>query len=362
MQLKKIIILLTVFSVAFLSCIKQVSVATRNEKPILVVEGNITTDTLPYTVRLTYSGQVIYADQVPDQYLEKEAKVTISNDQGKSTALVYTSQGIYETTDSTFIGQAGRSYSVAVVLKDGKKYISTPEKMKVPVKIDSIGVRFNDFFDINVPTRMDVYVNTKDPAQEENYYRWTFNSWIGRETHGVGCGFGCIEFQYCYQQFINKDVMILSDASINGNEIKDQKVGSCYIYTYFNPYVDIGQISLTREAYQFWEAYQAQLIRTGGILDPLPAAIKGNVYNAADPDDFALGYFSAASVTHRKAILVPFSITPYLLQISAQQFIPPNSVACFDYFPNTLRYPPMPARQYPPPPGWENAEQVKVYW
>ncbi len=362
MRITQQIILAVIFCTGFFSCIKQVTVPTRNVQPILVVEGNITTDSMPYTVRITYSGPFPYADQIPDQYLEKDAKVTISDDQGKSTSLTYTTQGVYTTTDSSFVGQAGRTYAVTVVMKDGTKFISTPEKMKNPVPIDSIGVQYNSFFDFNVPTSLVVSVNTKDPPQEENYYRWTFDGYIGRETHGVGCGIGCIEFQYCFQRFVNNSVILMSDANINGNEIKNQKVGSCYIYTYFNPYIDIGQISLTREAYQFWEAYQAQATRTGGILDPLPAAIKGNVYNAADPEDFALGYFSAAAVTHRKAILIPYSITPYLLQISAQQFIPDKFVACFNYFPNTLAYTEQPAPQYPPPAGWEHAEQIKVYW
>jgi Domain of unknown function (DUF4249) len=362
MPLQKIIIGISILSISFFSCIKQVNVATRNEKPILVVEGNITTDTTPYTVKLTYSGQVLHADSVLDQYLEKDAKVTISDDLGKSTALVYTHQGIYVTIDASYIGKVGRSYSVTVLLKDGRKYISTPEKMKVPVPIDSITVHYNGYFDFNAPSRMEVFVTTKDPAQEENYYRWTFNDWVGRETPGVGCGFGCVKFKYCYQFYVDNEVRILSDASINGNVIKEQKVGFCYIFTYINPYIDIGQLSLTKEAYQFWEAYQGQQTRTGGILDPLPAAIKGNVHNATDVNDFALGYFSAASVTRRKAVLIPYSITDYLLKLSATEFIPAKSIACFDAFPNTLSYPDPPAVQYPPPPGWENAQQIKVYW
>jgi Domain of unknown function (DUF4249) len=362
MHLKKILIVAAILSLSFFSCIKQVDVNLRNAKPILVVEGNITTDTVSYTVKLTYSGQVLHADSVLDQYVEKDAKVTISDDLGKSTSLVYTSQGNYVTNDSTYIGKVGRSYTVTVVLKDGTKYVSTPEKIKAPVPIDSISVHYNGYFDFNEPSRMEVFVSTRDPAQEENYYRWTFDDWVGRETPGVGCGFGCVMFQYCFQHYVDNEVHILSDAYINGNEIKEQKVGFTYIFTYFNPYVNIGQLSLTREAYQFWEAYQAQQTRTGGVLDPLPAAIRGNVHNATDVNDIALGYFSAASVTRRKVILIPYSITPYLLQLSATEFIPAKSVACFDYFPNTLKYPPPPGKQYPPPPGWENAEQIKVYW
>jgi hypothetical protein len=362
MQLKKILTAACFLFIACISCIKRVDVPTRSEKPILVVEGNITTDTMPYTVKLTYSGKVEHAENIPDQYLEKNAKVTIVDDQGRTAMLGYTTQGVYQTTDTTYIGQVGRTYHVVVELKDGTKFVSVPEKMRAPVPIDTISVRYDGYFDFNAPSRMEVLVNTKDPVQEENYYRWSFETWVGRETPGISCGFGCVMFQYCYQQYINHDVHILSDADINGNEIKDQKVGFCYIFTYFNPYVDIGQYSLSREAYQFWEAYQAQQTRTGSTLDPLPAAIKGNIYNAASPDEYALGYFSASSVVHRKVILVPYSITDYLLMLSAREFIPHKSVACFDYFENTLKYGPPPAAQYPPPPGWENAEQINVYW
>ena len=362
MRLFKNIIILVPILASLQACIKQVDVTTRVEKPILVVEGSITTDTVPYTVKLTYSGPITSSLAIPDQYLEKDANVIISDDQGNITALAYQGQGVYATTDPAYIGKVGRSYSVTVTLKDGKKYISTPEKIKAAVPISKINVGYESKFDFNFPSYMTVSVNAQDPAGEDNYYRWTFETWVMRQTWGVPCGFGCVMFEYCYQHFIEQEVHIQSDAYVNGNEIKNQTVGRCYIYTYGNPYIDVAQISLTREAYQFWRRYQEQLTRTGGILDPLPAAIKGNVINAANTSDFALGYFSASSVTHRKAMLIPFNITAYWLELSAKQFIPEKSIACFDHFSNTLAYPPPPARQYPPPPGWENAEEIKVFW
>jgi hypothetical protein len=344
------------------ACIKKIDVDVRTAPPILVVEGSVTTDTVPYTVKLTYSGPIVSSQNIPDQYLEPNAKVTITDDLGNATQLVYTTQGTYQTTDPNYIGKVGRSYSVKVVLKNGTTYISTPEKIKAPVPITNINVSFVYKFDFNLPTYLDVSIDAKDPPQEENYYRWTFYSWVLRQTKGVSCGFGCVEFEYCYQKYVDNSVRLMSDAAINGNYIKNQEVGRCYIFTYGNPLVDIGQVSLSREAYQFWQSYEDQQTRTGGILDPLPAAIKGNVYNAANVNDFALGYFSASSVTHRKVVLVPYSITSYLLDISAKQFIPPQSIACFDYFPNTLAYPYTPGILYLAPPGWANADQIKVSW
>jgi hypothetical protein len=358
----KIITIISTISLLFFACIKQVNPDLRNEKPILVVEGSITTDSVLYTVRLTYSGPYKYGLDIPEGFLEKNAAVYIRDDLGNQTRLVYKDKGIYETTDPAYVGKPGRSYSVIIELQNGKKYISEPEEIKPSVPIESYKVNFVPDFNLVHPAYLQVSVNAKDPASEENYYRWTFYSWILRQTKGVPCGNLCIFAEYCFQRITDKEVRILSDASINGNQIINQPAGKSYIYTYGNHYVDIGQHSLTREAYQFWRKYDDQVSRTGNTLDPLPASVKGNVHNASDPADIALGYFSASSVTHKRAILIPYSITPYFLNISAVSFIPPENVACFDKFPDTQSYAMPPADQYPPPPGWQNADTVKVFW
>ncbi len=362
MKAKKISLLLVSFIILLSGCVKQVNLDLRIAKPILVVEGEITNDSLPYSVKLTYSGPYKSGLEIPDEFLEKQAKVTIQDDQGNMTNMVYRDKGVYETDDKNYVGKTGRSYSIIVELKDGRKYISTPEKMKDTVPLSNIRVQYVWDKTFISPTSMHVFINAKDPGEEGNYYKWNFYSFILRQTHGVPCGTFCLEFEYCFQKVADKEVRIFSDASINGNEIKNQMVGKAYIYTFGNAYIDIAQRSLTREAYQYWQKYNDQVERTGHILDPLPASIKGNVYNAADPNDFALGYFSASSVVHKRAVLIPFSITQYLLDLTAIEFIPEGSHSCFDYFPNTLPYPHSPARQWPPPPGWENAEQIEVRW
>lgn len=344
------------------SCVKQTSIDRRSETPTLVVEGAITTETGPYSVRLSYSGPYERGLEVPDEYLEKEAEVSITDDQGRATNLRHVGNGFYETSDTTYTGQAGRSYQLIIRLKDGKKYVSKPEKMKNPVPISKVTAGFFSDNNFIYPTSMHVFVDADDPSDEENYYKWDFYSWIMRQTHGISCGFGCVMYEYCFQKVTDKETRIFSDASSNGNPIRNRQVGFSYIYTYGDAYVNIEQVSLTREAYQFWQRYDEQVSRTGSILDPLPSSIKGNVYNEADPADFALGYFFANGVTRRRVKLVPYDITEYLLSLTATKFIPDGAVNCFEYFPNALPYPPPPATQYPPPPGWENAERIEVHW
>ncbi|HEX8676939.1 MAG TPA: DUF4249 family protein, partial [Segetibacter sp.] len=116
---KKLILIALITLIASFHCIKKLDVDTRTEKPILVVEGAVSTDSVPYTVNLSYSGPFDRANKIPDEYFEDNAIVTISTDDGNTTLLKHIDKGLYETTDSNFIGKVGTSYSVTVVLKDG---------------------------------------------------------------------------------------------------------------------------------------------------------------------------------------------------------------------------------------------------
>lgn len=95
MQLLKIIIIISIISITTQACIKQVDVPLKNEKPMLVVEGYVTTDTVAYPVKLTYSGPITCSDIIPDQYLGKDVVVTITDDLGNSTPLLNKHQGVY---------------------------------------------------------------------------------------------------------------------------------------------------------------------------------------------------------------------------------------------------------------------------
>ena len=86
------------------------------------------------------------------------------------------------------------------------------------------------------------------------------------------------------------------------------------IYWFGDHYVEIDQYSLSLESYQFWEQYLAQTDRTGSILDPLPSPVIGNMHNAADSSDFALGLFSASDVFEEKVVLVPLFLQTFNLQ------------------------------------------------
>jgi hypothetical protein len=95
-------------------------------------------------------------------------------------------------------------------------------------------------------------------------------------------------------------VNVLADQLVNGNRIRSQPVFFAPYYARGQLFVEIRQLSLSREAYQFWQRFAEQQNRTGSIFDPLPATIAGNITNADDENDQALGFFGASAISRKR--------------------------------------------------------------
>jgi hypothetical protein len=288
------------------SCIDRIDLPIRNEKPVLVVEGQITNEAPPYLVRLTYSSPFRYTGELPAEALARNAQIRLSDDTGRSTQFreVPGRASYYQTTDSTFVGQPGRSYSLSITLADGKRYVSQPELLQAVPPIDTI---YTDVARLNLnkdPFRYLVYVDAQDPAQTENYYRWTATTYSVRLSTGVPCALGTSALCYdkCWIPVYHRSLNIFSDQGTDGNLIKKRLVAQAPIYAIGPQALEIKQYSLSRHAYQFLRAFQEQQSRVGSIFDPLPTSIIGNIVNAKDEKEHALGYFSASAVTIKRFI------------------------------------------------------------
>jgi hypothetical protein len=312
------------------ACIDQVQLPIRTEAPRLVVEGQITNEAPPYTVRLTYTGKYGGEDgqNVNDQYV-KDAQVTLADDQGHSTRFASIGSGMYQTTDATFRGQVGRAYSLTVTLADGKRYLTKAERMPAVPQIDSISARLVKTGNLAIPYAFSYGVNTRDPGNEQNYYRWTANGYTNRLSVGIPCNLGSPNLcnNRCWTTVSNNVLNIFSDEAINGNPLRGKFVLQVPIYTLAPQLVEVQQYALTQANYQFWKLFQQQNARTGSIFDPLPAPVTGNLVNAGDPTDLARGYFAVTSVTRRRLRQQEYptvSFYPALVSFISSQIIPPG--------------------------------------
>jgi Domain of unknown function (DUF4249) len=292
------------------ACIDPVEVPIRNVEQQLVVEGLITNETPP-SVKLTYTGAFDYANFFPENLAVLGANVTISDDRGRSTRLRPDAieTGLYRSTDVDFVGQVGRTYTLTVILPNGKKYVSTPEPMQPVPVIESITATFTQNTGVQQPYAYQVFINTKDAPNTNNYYRWQAFSYLRRKASGIPCGIQKICGEFCWIPNVNQAINIFSDNGIDGNNIRNRFVLQSPVYEPGRHLVEVSQMSISREAFLFWKLYQEQRDRRGTIFDPQPASVRGNLRNEADEKELVLGFFGASAVT-RKKLVIPGDTLP----------------------------------------------------
>lgn len=299
--------LLIFFSIFCLfSCVDEVQLPSRSVASRLVVEGLITNQKPPYSVKLTYTGpynSLIYnQNEVP----VNGAVVTLTEIGGMSVALEQDplTPAFYWTQDSTFRGKPGKSYQLTVQLTDGRIYLSNPELLKSVPDIDRLYAEYRgradtDFSD---PDYYEVLLDTQDPSEAGNYYRWSGYGYVPRLSTGepVGMSVCC---KWCWIPTYGSVTDVLSDVLINGKTISRKPVFASPIYYVGRHYIEISQYSLSKAAYQFWTKFEEQRKRSGSLFDPLPASIEGNVYQKDDPTVLALGYFGSSAVSKRRLVI-----------------------------------------------------------
>lgn len=61
-------------------------------------------------------------------------------------------------------------------------------------------------------------------------------------------------------------------------------------------YLQIQQFSISEGAYKIWKSLDTQVNNVGGVFDPPPSRVVGNVFNVSNPEEQVLGYFGASAV------------------------------------------------------------------
>ncbi|WP_339815800.1 DUF4249 domain-containing protein [uncultured Imperialibacter sp.] len=296
---------LTVCLVVLTTCITPFDPELTDEEPKLTVEGLITDQPGPYRVKLSYSTTYTSGNAKSD-FTIYDAKVIIKDDVGNEEQLTYTKGGTYETKADGIRGEVGRSYSVQIELSDGKVYESVPEMLPAVPPIDTIYAEYRDISGEFLQGEFDVFVESKDPKDEENYYLWRWNNFERLDycriyttgsgafklvTYAVPCCGICFDIVNC-----PGCVNVAADKLMNGNRISRVQLLT-FPYDDRKPYfVEAEQYSVSKAAYEYWQMVDHLTTNSGGVFDKPPITIKGNLSNATDPDERVLGYFGASGL------------------------------------------------------------------
>jgi hypothetical protein len=322
----------SIITFLYSNCIEPIDVDFTEGEERLIVDGMITNKPGPYEVKLSTSA--IYGKSGYDGVAHpvSGAVLTISDDLGNSEVLTqknisgYIIEGTYTTQVGGIQGVVGRTYSLHIITSDGNQYESVPQIMKAVSDIDFIDYEFGSRDIVNENNVMvseygfDVFVNFQDPPEHGDYYKWKWKGTYEVETqpelyveydrfgNAIPSPKDCCKTCWIHERQKNS-LNILEDTYINGNSSRVKLIFIPYKRFYFKKYyIKIEQYSLSYEAHKFWKLIEDQLASVGGIFDPPPSEISGNILNINDNGDVVLGYFSVSAVSEKDTFITSYDI------------------------------------------------------
>ena len=263
------------------ACRKVIQLDLPLRDPCLVVNGLFTNDSTSYIVTLSRTTKYDFTYNPTSQDFEGGAVVVVSDNVGNIDTLKEISTGTYKTDSTKIEGIIGRGYKIDIYTQEGQHFKSNFEVMHAVPKIDSIYfVRDqNDrSTDNSAYYKFMVYVDWHDPAEMSNYYLWNVSYFWSNQWHNN------ILWNW-----------VFNDKYINGNFVKKDLVQSDY--GGYNWTFKLSQYSLSENAYNFWNLVHEQTQLSGDGIANSTQPLFGNVFNADNPNDYALGYFQVSAKT-----------------------------------------------------------------
>ncbi|HEU5290230.1 MAG TPA: DUF4249 domain-containing protein [Cyclobacteriaceae bacterium] len=337
------------------ACIDPMQVPLESSGSLMVVDGMITNEPGPYTVKLFYSSNLENSSRLPEPI--SNAKVSIINSLNETETLNETSSGVYESTVGGMQGVVGLSYYLKIVTAKGE-YQSAPQVMMPAGNLDNLYFEFSPE-EIVTNTRLvdafNLFVDSHGAASDPNLYRWRWTgvykvktypelytkgdppypapwpcsgyiNYGGSLTRIADCTC-CICWVTAYSSTSN-----VSDSRFtNGYEFKKILVGSIPItarHFYERYHVEVEQLSVSEEVHNFWDLVAKQQAARGSLFQPNAVRVNGNVKNVDNPKERALGVFSVSAISKKAIFLEPKDI-PYTVPAIDQLPYP-----CLDVFGN----------------------------
>jgi hypothetical protein len=292
----------------------------------LVVEGFITDEAGPYEVRVSSSYDV-------DSTIVKKTpipvkKLTISDNLGNSEDLTKNEIGVYRTSEGGIQGTIGRAYKLRIELPDGRVYETVPDTMKATGVIDQIDPEIVSFTDEKGVEQhaFDIYFDSHSPSTSDFRFMWKVTMSYQFKTqpwdYTIPCPGGrgtcqapldCSGYVLeggllvyvkpctCCDCWISVDpaIPLVSDFGLmKHGEFKNQKAGRLpitWLAMSFGTHVEIQQLSLSEQAYNFWKMASIQKSAINSLFQPVNGKLVGNwVQTSGDPAPvFGLFYASA---------------------------------------------------------------------
>jgi len=293
-------------------CVDEIDLNVDTQQRTLVVDGYVSDILGNFTLELSQSSVIgVGRDNILDPV--SGAIVFLKDDQGESYQYEETDAGTYEL--QSFEAQRNVSYFIDIVLSDGQHFQSHPSKLRSRSSIDGVNFEVgektfrNNLGEYVTQTVIGVQLETNIPSsQEPPYLRWR----VGGEYALTENYPNALSPRTCYigTNLDLNDIRILDATDLNEGKIFGQTIAETeYDYRFAENYCfHILQFSISEEEFTYWSNIKEIIDISGGLFDPPPGTIVGNIFNVDDQSIAAVGYFSVASVTFSRQFVNGASI------------------------------------------------------
>ena len=279
---------------------------------ILVVDGFINSTNNSATVR--FSRAVSLSEEVPPS---QDIVATVNIEDEAGTTFTLNNQGLgYYSLENIALDNS-RKYRLHIYSQFDEEILSDFIELKDTPPIDSVVWR---------PDKdgISIYVNTHDPGAKSRYYSWNYTeTWEYTSTFfstyklidGEAYSRTPEEYIYsCWSTERSTDILVGSTSLLSDDVVRDFPLtyipGESSKLT-LRYSIEVEQRVLTQEAYDFWIQLEKTTESLGGLFDPLPSQVLGNIRSSGTVStDPVLGYFSGGSV-NKQRIFVDFADLPY---------------------------------------------------
>jgi Domain of unknown function (DUF4249) len=308
--MNKVKYLMVLVFAAFAACKKPynppISSSTGN---YLVVEGVLNSGPDSTVIRL--SRTVKLSNNVAANP-ELHAVVAVQGDQNISYPLVETGNGNYACAGLNLDNT--HQYRLSIATTDGKQYLSDYQTALNSPPIDS--VNYDTKGTLSAPG-LNIYVNTHDPANKVQYYRWDYQeTWIihsyfesaFKSNGDTVLGRDLINdniFQ-CWQSDTSNVIVLGSSAKLSTNVITNNPITSIVSTSEklgFEYSILVRQYALTADAYNFYTNLKKNTEQLGSIFDAEPSQINGNIHCVTNPAEPVIGYVSVGLITSQRIFI-----------------------------------------------------------
>jgi len=316
-NLNRIIIAL-LMSIVWQSCVKQIEPDIELLDADKYVVSGVLLDRVGFqSVSISKTSDL--NDPKPNLVIGCQVKL-IRSDNSERVYYEYT-PGFYQLYVSNDYLDKSKSYKIQVRTPEGnliessyESFSSCPDVDKVYYEVEQKqgGYRQEDFYGYQF------YIDLDASETDSKYYLYhiieTFEHhspypreywWNGVLHREVPPDYSKM---YCWVTTDIRDIFPLSTENLSTNKYSRYKLNYTTNRTQRLQHTYsllIEQMSLSKDAYEYWNQMRINLKQTGGMYNNQPIAVKGNLKNIVNQEKEVLGYFGVSSIKEKRIFVPP---------------------------------------------------------